>query len=162
MATRGRWPAGSCSRWACCSATARRSSPCRSWPWRWTERAWRRLALVAVGGTVGLMLPLLVGFSWLAGLIETNHRSHHSLARARGYRYWLLGNAATFAGLVGPATFAGLRRLRAAPGRVLVLAGLACPVLAGLSGRSSAETERIWQPFAAGAPGGRLPLVAAG
>lgn len=112
------------------------------------RRAWRRLALVSAGGVVGLALPLLVGFSWLAGLRETDRQYHHSLARARGYRYWLLGNAATFAGLVGPATFAGLRRLRAAPGRVLVLAGLACPVLAGLSGRSSAETERIWQPFA--------------
>lgn len=112
------------------------------------RRAWRRLGLVAAGGAAVLGLAAAAGFWWLAGLAETDRQYHHSLARARGYRYWLLGNAALFAGLVGPATAAALTRLRHAPGRVLLLAGLACPVLAGLSGRSSAETERIWQPFA--------------
>jgi hypothetical protein len=120
------------------------------------RRAWRRLLLVAGGGSLGLAVPLLWGFWWFAGLAETDRQYHHSLARARGYRYWLLGNAATFAGLVGPATFAAWRRLRVAPGRVLLIAALACPVVAGLSGRSSAEAERIWQPFAP------LVLVAGG
>ncbi|MCB0978726.1 MAG: hypothetical protein KDB02_14835 [Acidimicrobiales bacterium] len=111
------------------------------------RRAWRPLALVCLGGVAGLALPFAWGFWWLAGLAETERQYRLSLSRVRGYRYWLLGNAATFLGLIGPATVAALTRLRALPGRVLIGAAVACPILAGISGMSSAETERIWQPF---------------
>ncbi|MBX3313719.1 MAG: hypothetical protein KF906_05300 [Actinobacteria bacterium] len=112
------------------------------------RRSWQALALVCVGGAAGLLLPYGWGFWWLAGLEETERQYRLSLSQARGYRYWLLGNAATFFGLIGPATVAALTRFRTLPGRVLIGAAVACPVLAGLSGMSSAETERIWQPFA--------------
>lgn len=112
------------------------------------RRAWRQLALVCVGGVAGLLVPLVWGFWWLAGLQETERQYRLSLSRVRGYRYWLLGNAATFFGLTGPATVAALTRYRSLPGRVLIGAAVACPIVAGLSGMSSSETERIWQPFA--------------
>jgi methylthioxylose transferase len=108
--------------------------------------AWRSLAITAGASMLGLAAFQMWGFSWVAGLLETRVQYRNSLSHARGYAYWLLGNAATFAVLIGPATVAALGRVRGSV-RVLVLAGLACPILAGLSGMSSAETERIWQPF---------------
>ena len=112
------------------------------------RRAFRALVVAAIGGAIGIAVPAAWGFWWLAGLLETRVQYQHSLAHSRGYSYWLLGNAATFLALVGPATLVGLTRLKGTALRVLVLAGLACPLLAGISGLSSAETERIWQPFA--------------
>ena len=110
-------------------------------------KAWRALAATLLTTVAGLAILGLWGFSWPAGLLQTRVEYAHSLSHTRGYAYWLLGNAATFAVLIGPATAAALTRVRGGA-RVLVLAGLACPVIAGLSGMSSAETERIWQPFA--------------
>ncbi len=111
------------------------------------RRAWRQLALAGVATVVTLALPALWGFSWLAGLAETRIQYAESIAHIRGYRYWLLGNAAIYAALIGPAIVVGLVRLRGTAARVLVFGGLACVAAAGLSGLSSAETERIWQPF---------------
>lgn len=112
------------------------------------RRAFRALVMTVAGAVIGLSVPAIWGFWWPAGLFETREQYRHSLSRSRGYAYWLLGNAATFAALIGPASVVGLTRLRSNAGRVLVFAGLACPLIAGLSGMSSAETERIWQPFA--------------
>ncbi len=104
------------------------------------------LVIAALGAVTVVLLPAVWGFSWVAGLLETRRQYYDSIARLRGYKYWLLGNAAIFAALIGPAVVVGLTRVRGATRR-LAFAGLACVVLAGLSGLSSAETERIWQPF---------------
>lgn len=117
-------------------------------------RAWRVLALWCAAAAAALVaIGLAWGFWWPAGLWQTHHEYRHSLARSRGYAYWLLGNPAVFAVLIGPAVVVGLTRLR---GRswVVVGGGLAAVAAAAVSGLSSAETERIWQPF--------VPLVALG
>jgi hypothetical protein len=107
-----------------------------------------RVALVAGATTVlALLVPWAWGFWWPAGFLETRVQYRESIAKSRGYAYWLLGNAAIYASMLGPAVVVGLGRLRAGGLRLLVLGGLACAVLAGISGMSSAETERIWQPF---------------
>lgn len=113
-----------------------------------TRRKCRVAVLACLGAAVGLLIPWLWGFWWPEGLLETRIQYRESVARSRGYAYWLLGNPAVFASLLGPAVVVALGRLRSTGLRPLVLAGLACPLLAALSGLSSAETERIWQPFA--------------
>jgi hypothetical protein len=117
-------------------------------------RAWRVLALwCGAAGACLAAVGLAWGFWWPAGLWQTHDEYRHSLARSRGYAYWLLGNPAVFAVLIGPAVVVGLTRLRGRPW-VVVGGGLAAVAVAALSGMSSAETERIWQPF--------VPLVALG
>lgn len=111
------------------------------------RRQLRPLLVAALAALAVLALPALWGFSWLAGLRETRVQYAQSVARIRGYRYWLLGNAAIYAALIGPAIVAGLASVRGRAARALVFGAVACVVLAGLSGLSSAETERIWQPF---------------
>jgi hypothetical protein len=107
----------------------------------------RPLALAAVACLATMLVPALFGFSWIAGLRETQVQYRESIAHVRGYRYWLLGNAAVYAALLGPAVVVGLQRLRDPLARALIFGGLGCAVAAGLTGLSSAETERIWQPF---------------
>lgn len=110
----------------------------------------RRVRPLIVGGIAAiavLALPAVWGYSWLAGLAETRRQYDASIAHVRGYRYWLLGNAAIYAALLGPAVAVALTRVKADALRVVVWSGFACAVAAGLSGLSSAETERIWQPF---------------
>ena len=113
----------------------------------WQRRRLPVLAAAALGVIVGLALPAVWGFWWPAGLAETHRQYQSSIAHYRGYRYWLLGNAAVYAVLIGPATFAAIGRIRDQATRALVFGALAAPVLAGLTGLSSEETERIWQPF---------------
>ena len=115
----------------------------------WQRRRLTLLGWAGFGVALGVAVPALWGFSWFAGLAETHRQYQASIAHERGYIYWLLGNAAVFVALIGPATVAGLARLRdlSTSTQGLVVGALAAPVLAGLSGLSSAETERIWQPF---------------
>ena len=73
-------------------------------------------------------------------------------AASRPYSYFVWANLAAFSFAVGPAVYAGVRRLaaspRALPGALLVAAALAAVVVADLTGLSKAEVERIWLPFA--------------
>ncbi|TDD69864.1 hypothetical protein E1262_11355 [Jiangella aurantiaca] len=116
---------------------------------------WRRrpavLAVAAGAGAVVVALPLLWGFWWLDGLAATRVQYYAGVGADRPYEYFLLANLAVFALAVGPATAAGLARLRDRRAWLVVGSGLAAVLLADLSGLSSAETERIWQPF--------MPLV---
>ncbi len=122
----------------------------------WYRRVGWPLMIAAAATLVVIALPAVWGYSWLAGLLETRHQYAISVAHVRGYRYWLLGNAAIYAAMLGPALFVALSRMRPDALRMVGLAGIGCAVLAGLSGLSSAETERIWQPFVP------LALVAGG
>ncbi|SDU78048.1 hypothetical protein [Jiangella alkaliphila] len=116
---------------------------------------WRRrpvlLSVAAAAGAVVVTLPLLWGFWWLDGLAATRVQYYAGVGAERPYEYFLLANLAVFAVAVGPATAAGLARLRDPRAWLVVGSGLAVVLLADLSGLSSAETERIWQPF--------MPLV---
>lgn len=116
---------------------------------------WRRrpvvLAVASAAGAVVVALPLLWGFWWLDGLAATRVQYYDGIGAERPYEYFVLANLAVFAAAVGPATAAGLARLRDLRAWLVVGSGLAVVLLADLSGLSKAETERIWQPF--------MPLV---
>lgn len=113
----------------------------------WRRRVVEPMLWAAAATLVVVALPALWGFSWIEGLFETRIQYAQSIAHVRGYRYWLLGNAAIYAALLGPAVFAAVTRVRGHAMEPVVLGGLSCAIAAGLSGLSSAETERIWQPF---------------
>jgi methylthioxylose transferase len=116
---------------------------------------WRRrpatLVVAAAAGAGVVIFPLLWGFWWIDGLAATRVQYYAGVGAVRPYEYFLLANLAVFALAVGPATTAGLARLRDHRAWLVVGSGLAVVLLADLSGLSSAETERIWQPF--------MPLV---
>lgn len=116
---------------------------------------WRRrpvvLAAAAAAGAAVVALPLAWGFWWLEGLAETRVQYYDGIGAERPYQYFVLANLAVFLAAVGPATAAGLARLRDPRAWLVVGSGLAVVLLADLSGLSKAETERIWQPF--------MPLV---
>jgi hypothetical protein len=98
----------------------------------------------------------LAGFWWLDGYEQVKIRYYQpgEYGLLRPYEYWVWGNLAAFALILGPAAIAGLRRAawrpRAAPTVLLALAtaALVAVAAADLSGLSKAETERIWLPFA--------------
>jgi hypothetical protein len=112
---------------------------------------WRRrpatLVVAAAAGAVAVAFPLLWGFWWVDGLGATRVQYYAGIGADRPYEYFLVANLAVFALAVGPATAAGLARLRDRRAWLVVGSGLAVVLLADLSGLSSAETERIWQPF---------------
>jgi hypothetical protein len=115
------------------------------------RRRWRDGALATAGALAALAVPVLWGYSWLAGLGSTKEVYDRNLARVRPYSYFVVGNLAAFAAAIGPATAVALARLRDRATWILVGGGLAAVVLADVSGLSLGETERIWQPF--------MPLV---
>jgi hypothetical protein len=119
----------------------------------------RRVAPLLAGG-VGVAAVVaafaLAGFWWLDGYEQVKIRYYQpgEYGLLRPYEYWVWGNLAAFALILGPAAIAGLRRAawrpRAAPTVLLALAtaALVAVAAADLSGLSKAETERIWLPFA--------------
>ncbi len=115
------------------------------------RRRWRVARSHGAGALGAVAVPLLWGYSWLAGLASTKVAYDRNLARVRPYSYFVVGNLVAFAVAVGPVTAVALARLRDRGTWVLVGGGLGAVVLADLSGLSLAETERIWQPF--------MPLV---
>ncbi|MDN3242952.1 hypothetical protein [Glycomyces tritici] len=110
----------------------------------------RRWSVLAGGGALAaavVLAPLLWGYWWLEGLQVTRVRYYAGVAAVRGYWYFLFANLAVFALALGPAIAAALARLRDSRMWIVVGSCLAAVVIADLSGMSSAETERIWQPF---------------
>jgi hypothetical protein len=110
----------------------------------------RRRADVAVVATVAAAAVLVAlvpfGFWWFDGLAATK-REYEVLDIDRPYPAFLLINAGAWALALGPATAAGLARLRAVPARALVFGGVLAAAVANLSGLSEGEVERIWLPF---------------
>ncbi|GAB3651126.1 hypothetical protein [Glycomyces tarimensis] len=114
----------------------------------------RRWGVLLAGGAVAALVvlaPLLWGYWWLEGLRATRVRYYAGVASVRGYWYFLIANPAVFALALGPATAVALARLRDKRMWIVVGSCLAAVAVADLSGMSSSETERIWQPF--------MPLV---
>lgn len=116
----------------------------------WRRQWWVLVTSAAAGATV-VGLPLVWGYWYLDGLAVTQERYDASIASDRPYLYFLVANLAVFAVAIGPAAVVALTRLRDQRAWILVGAAATVVVLAGLSGLSKAETERIWQPF--------MPLV---
>lgn len=113
---------------------------------------WRRdLVSLAFAG-VGVLLVLgsfgAAGFWWPAGLEATKDQAFAGVQSRRDYLPFLLISLAAFALAIGPAAAAGLARLRERSTWVLCGAALVAVAVAGLSGLSRGETERIWLPFA--------------
>jgi hypothetical protein len=114
----------------------------------------RRWTVLLTGGAVAAavaLAPLAWGYWWLEGLQATRVRYYAGVASVRGYWYFLPANLAVFALAIGPAAAVALSRLRDRRMWIVVGSCLAAVAVADLSGMSSAETERIWQPF--------MPLV---
>lgn len=114
----------------------------------------RRWAVIAGGGAVAaavVLAPLLWGYWWLDGMSATRERYYAGVASVRGYWYFLLGNLAILALALGPAIAAALAGLRDRAMWIVVGSTLAAVAIADVSGMSSSEVERIWQPF--------MPLV---
>jgi hypothetical protein len=122
----------------------------------------RRRLLSLLLGAVGIAVVLgafaAAGFWWLAGLERTRAIYDHNVGSHRPYSYFLIGDLAVLAVMVGPATAAGVGRLVqevAAEGGIrrpsvllLVVGALLAVAAADLSGLSKGEVERIWLPFA--------------
>jgi len=90
----------------------------------------------------------LAGFWWLDGLERARELYAGGISRSRPYGTFLLVNLAAFAVATGPATAAGIARLRDRGVWLLAGSTAAAVLVADLSGLSKGETERIWLPFA--------------
>jgi methylthioxylose transferase len=112
----------------------------------------RRRARPLVAGVAGLAVVTAAfaagGFWWLDGLDRAREFYRAGIAPHRPYATFLVVSLAAFAVALGPATAAGLARLRERGLWVLVGGALVCVALADLTGLSKGETERIWLPFA--------------
>lgn len=110
---------------------------------------WRPIVVAGASGCVVVAGFAVAGFWWIEGLLATRIEYLESVASKRPYGYFLVANLAAFAVALGPATAAGLaRRLRTHGLRLVVGAALVAVAIAGLSGMSKGEVERIWLPFA--------------
>ncbi|MEV5749871.1 hypothetical protein AB0L00_18785 [Actinoallomurus sp. NPDC052308] len=133
-----------------------------------TRPAWSVLMALAAGSLVVPIAFTMAGFSWWEGVVGTHVAWLISHGSRRPYAYFLLGDLAVLALLVGPAAAVALpTALRCAAGPVFTglpggrgrpvpdrLGWLAAAALAGvlaldLSGVTSGEVERIWIPYAA-------------
>ena len=87
------------------------------------------------------------GFWWLDGVRRTNEEYWAGSAQFRPWGYFAVANVAAALIALGPATFAGLTRLR--PGRIwlVVGGGLLAVAASDLSQYTRAEVERIWLLF---------------
>ena len=117
-----------------------------------SARRWRAAAFAGLGAALVVGGFTAAGFWWLTGFDRVRVIYGASIAASRPYSYFVWANLAAFSFAVGPAVYAGVRRLavapRALPGALLVAAALAAVVVADLTGLSKAEVERIWLPFA--------------
>ena len=106
------------------------------------------LVIAAAGAAAVFALFALAGFWWFDGLVATRARYFAGVASRRPYLEFLLVNVACFAIALGPALAVALGRLRDRRVWLLVGAALVAVAVAGLSGMSKGEVERIWLPFA--------------
>ena len=105
--------------------------------------------VIAGAGAVAVFAGFaFAGFWWFDGLAATRARYFAGVASRRPYLEFLLVNVACFAIALGPALAVALGRLRDRRVWLLVGAALVAVAVAGLSGMSKGEVERIWLPFA--------------
>ena len=111
------------------------------------RRAIRPLLVAGVATAVVVLGPLLLGFSWFAGLAATRVQYDLSIASVRPYSYFVVANLAVAGLALGPAVVVGATWLPWRRVGALVGGALVALVIADVSGLSKAEVERIWQPF---------------
>ena len=123
---------------------------------------WKVFTLAVVGALVVVVVFAAAGFWWPEGYQLVVERYYQGVAAKRPYAYWVFGNLAALALVLGPGMIAAARRAVARstvdrpwlrdrvwePVAALAVAALAVLVFADLSGLSKAEVERIWLPFA--------------
>ncbi len=104
-------------------------------------------ASAVVGALIVVGAFKLAGFWWFDGVARTKGEYLDGSARYRVWSYFSIGNigAALFA--IGPATIAGLSKLRSRPMWLLVGSSLAALAVSHLSQYTKAEVERIWLLF---------------
>ncbi|QYJ05294.1 hypothetical protein KUV85_06350 [Nocardioides panacisoli] len=133
-------------------------------------RSWRPLLVSVPAALVVVGVFAAYGFAWWEAYPVLVERYHDGIAADRPMTYWWWGNIGALLVSTGPLVGAGLGAVAvAAPGvlrrssaaehaedgdvagrRVAVLiavAGVACVVLADVSGMSKSEVERIWLIF---------------
>jgi hypothetical protein len=120
-------------------------------------QAWRPLPWAIAGALAVAGAFTVAGFAWWEAYPVLRERYYAGAASARPYSYWVWADIGAWAVCAGVGAGAGVahglrllgtrgdRRTRA----VLLLggAGLACLLVATVSGMSKAEVERIWLPF---------------
>lgn len=111
------------------------------------HRRVRPLVVAGIGVVAVLGVFWSLGFFWPDGLGATRDIALAGVVTRRPYVAFLLISLAAFALAVGPASAAGVARLRDPRTWVLVGGALVAVALADLSGLSRGETERIWLPF---------------
>jgi methylthioxylose transferase len=112
------------------------------------RRRCRPLVVAGAGALAVFALFAAAGFWWFDGLAATRTQYFAGVASRRPYLEFLLVNLACFAIALGPAIAVALVRLRDRRLWLLVGAALLAVAVAGLSGMSKGEVERIWLPFA--------------
>ena len=111
------------------------------------RRRVRPLVIAGTGVVAVLGVFWALGFFWPDGLRATRDIALAGVVTRRPYAAFLLISLAAFALAAGPASAAGLARLRDRGTWVLVGGALVAVALADVSGLSRGETERIWLPF---------------
>lgn len=107
-----------------------------------------RTAIAATLGAAAVTVAFAVaGFWWFAGAAETRLQYWAGSAQFRTWTYFGVANVAVALIALGPATFAGLLRLRDRRLWVLVGGALLAVLASHLSQYSRGEVERIWLLF---------------
>lgn len=141
-------------------------------------RAWRPLPLAALAALVPVALFAAAGFWWVEAEQLLVERYYQGKGRLRPYSYWVWGNLAVTAVVLGSAAVAGagvagnrlaraarhraqrgrgqalrlLDRLAVPPAGWLALGAVVAILASTLSGLSKSEVERIWLPFTLAGP----------
>ena len=116
--------------------------------WRGAAPGTIRTAIAAIVGAAAVTAAFAIaGFWWFAGAAETRLQYWAGSAQFRTWTYFGVANIAVALIAVGPATFAGLLRLRDRRVWVLVGAALLAVLASHLSQYSRGEVERIWLLF---------------
>ncbi|MGH9132545.1 MAG: hypothetical protein ACRDZZ_01315 [Ilumatobacteraceae bacterium] len=107
-----------------------------------------RTVVAAIAVAVAIVAAFFVaGFWWFAGAAETRLQYWAGSAHFRTWTYFGIANIAVALIALGPATFAGLLRLRDRQVWVVVGGGLLAVAASHLSQYSRAEVERLWLLF---------------
>lgn len=129
-------------------------------------RRWRRLALVVITSSVGVLGVVLafnaLGFWWLEGAAALREQYWAGTAKFRTWTYFALANVAVLLVAIGPAAAVGLVRSRPTRMWVLIIGAAAGVTVAEVSQYSKGEVERIWLLFYPWLLLAAAPLAAAG
>ena len=116
--------------------------------------AWRRrrldvpLMTASVVAALLVLVGIMTGFWWPAGLAATHRAYLAGVAPHRAYGVFVWLDLAAFAAAIGPAAAAALGALRDRGALLLAGGALVALALADVSGLAKGEVERIWLPWA--------------